>query len=195
MLSVLSSFCRIRVKFNIIHTFFQTRPCLSTTANETRMTDIKYHRPIPMSSIGGDDKVSVVCEALKRILPRTEFQMAYGSAVFRQAGYTAAESPMVDFLLAVNDPLKWHAENLRKNSSHYSFLKYTGVDCIVTIQNTAAQAYFHPFVSIDIDGQTEPCSVKYGVMSVKALTNDLLHWTSLYTVGRMQKVSGECICF
>lgn len=152
-------------------------------------------------SVGADPSVQGICEALSNCLPRTEFQMAYGSAVFRQAGYAADDKPMVDFLLAVEDPVDWHRQNLARNAHHYSFLKYFGASAISSIQETAAQVYFHPYVSIPAStsvkstgtfgsASTEPAVVKYGVMSVAALKQDLAQWNSLYAAGRLHKVIG-----
>eukprot|EP00750_Incisomonas_marina_P021870 INCI4777.1.p1 GENE.INCI4777.1~~INCI4777.1.p1 ORF type:complete len:393 (-),score=56.24 INCI4777.1:795-1973(-) len=147
-------------------------------------------------SVGADPSVQGICEALSNSLPRTEFQMAYGSAVFRQAGYAADDKPMVDFLLAVEDPVDWHRQNLARNAHHYSFLKYFGAAAISSIQGTAAQVYFHPYVSIPVpasvdqssdSGSAQPAVVKYGVMSVAALKQDLAQWNSLYAAGRLHK--------
>ena len=30
---------------------------------------------------------------------------------------------MIDFIIGVKDPVEWHEENLRKNPTHYSFLR------------------------------------------------------------------------
>ena len=98
-------------------------------------------------SAGGfdvDKSVTSVCDALRRTLPRTEFQMAYGSAVFRQAGYASADDasaqqPMVDFIVAVEDPVEWHRENMERNKHHYSFLRWIGPAAVARIQDAAAQ--------------------------------------------------------
>jgi hypothetical protein len=95
-------------------------------------------------------------------------------------------------------------ENLQRNAHHYSFLGNLGARAVAHVQNTAAQVYFHPFVTLDVpkteaEGAaerggggggttTETSLVKYGVMSVDALKRDLDGWTSLYAAGRMQKV-------
>ena len=42
-------------------------------------------------------------EALS-MLPRHRYSFAYGSGVMKQMGYGASERPMIDFVLAVDDP-------------------------------------------------------------------------------------------
>jgi hypothetical protein len=155
-------------------------------------------------SVGTDAAVTRVCEALRSALPRTDFQMAYGSAVFRQAGYDAADKPMVDFIVAVSDPVEWHRQNLARNPRHYGLLMRTlGASVIAAVQGTAAGVYFHPFVTVDTasvgsgsrpaasssstDRSGDVANVKYGVISVAALKQDLGEWSSLYTAGRLHK--------
>jgi mitochondrial translocator assembly and maintenance protein 41 len=41
---------------------------------------------------------------------------------------------MIDLVFAVSDPAQWHAENLARNPSHYSFLKMFGAQGIASIQ-------------------------------------------------------------
>ncbi|XP_015680097.1 phosphatidate cytidylyltransferase, mitochondrial [Protobothrops mucrosquamatus] len=108
---------------------------------------------------------------------------AYGSGVFQQAGSSAAptEHNMLDFVFAVDDSTTWHAMNLSKNRSHYSFLKYFGTKSICNIQSYGAGIYYNTLV---------PCNgrvIKYGVISTDALIEDLLCWKTLYVAGRLQK--------
>ncbi|KAL7986040.1 hypothetical protein Chor_011206 [Crotalus horridus] len=112
---------------------------------------------------------------------------AYGSGVFQQAGSSAAptEHNMLDFVFAVDDSTTWHAMNLSKNRSHYSFLKYLGTKSICNIQSYGAGIYYNTLV---------PCNgrvIKYGVISTDALIEDLLCWKTLYVAGRLQKPLGE----
>jgi len=174
-------------------------------AYATRGWQVRQFRPSPAFrrgtrafSVGADPSVQSVCDTLKQTLPTTQFQMAYGSAVYRQAGYAAADKPMVDFIVAVDDPKSWHEENLAKNPGHYSFLRYFGASSIAKIQDTAAGIYFHPYIKLHdpSHGAEKPdsVSVKYGVISVSALKEDLLNWTSLYSAGRLHKVRQFCSC-
>ena len=54
---------------------------------------------------------------------------------------------MMDFMIAVEDPLEWHRENLKFNRKHYSFLNYAGPEHIANIQdNYGAKVYFNTLV-------------------------------------------------
>ncbi|KAM9592338.1 phosphatidate cytidylyltransferase, mitochondrial isoform 1-T1 [Trichechus inunguis] len=108
---------------------------------------------------------------------------AYGSGVYRQAGPNANQkNPMLDLVFTVDDPVRWHSKNLKKNWSHYSFLKVLGPRIITTIQNNfGAGVYYNPLIKCD--GRL----IKYGVISTSILVEDLLTWNNLYIAGRLQK--------
>ena len=110
------------------------------------------------------------------------FAFAYGSAVFQQTGHKDVSKNMIDFVVAVDEPVEWHKENLARNSKHYSFLKYLGAKSLAHIQeNWGARVYFNTMV---------PCEgrlMKYGVISTESLKNDLLDWETLYIAGRLHK--------
>lgn len=96
-----------------------------------------------------------IAPTLLQRLPPVDVAIAYGSGVFKQISYSSmcfvvknmlycairlllrsgAESPMVDLLLAVEDPKSWHRENFSKNLSHYSsILTLMGSDMIASVQ-------------------------------------------------------------
>ncbi|XP_069907197.1 phosphatidate cytidylyltransferase, mitochondrial isoform X4 [Oryctolagus cuniculus] len=108
---------------------------------------------------------------------------AYGSGVFRQAGPNSDQkNAMLDFVFTVDDPVAWHSKNLKKNRSHYSFLKVLGPRIISSIQNNCgAGVYYNPLITCD--GRL----IKYGVISTSVLVEDLLNWNNLYVAGRLQK--------
>ncbi|XP_040594171.1 phosphatidate cytidylyltransferase, mitochondrial isoform X2 [Mesocricetus auratus] len=124
---------------------------------------------------------------LRRILAHfpedLSLAFAYGSAVYRQAGPSAhQENPMLDLVFTVDDPVAWHEKNLKKNWSHYSFLKLLGPRIISLVQNNyGAGVYFNPLIMCD--GKL----IKYGVISTGTLIDDLLNWNNLYIAGRLQK--------
>ncbi|TRY85085.1 hypothetical protein DNTS_023039 [Danionella cerebrum] len=109
---------------------------------------------------------------------------AYGSAVFRQTGSSQGQMSknMLDFVLAVDDPVTWHTMNLMENRKHYSLLRFLGPKQISSIQSDyGAGVYFNTLVP------AEERMIKYGVISTEALVDDLLHWKSLYVAGRLHK--------
>ncbi|XP_016065407.1 PREDICTED: phosphatidate cytidylyltransferase, mitochondrial isoform X3 [Miniopterus natalensis] len=125
--------------------------------------------------------------AFRRILSHfpedLSLAFAYGSGVYRQAGPSSNQkNVMLDFVFTVDDPVAWHSKNLKKNQSHYSFLKVLGPKVITTIQNNyGAGVYYNPLLMCD--GRL----IKYGVISTSILIEDLLNWNNLYIAGRLQK--------
>ncbi|VDP15364.1 unnamed protein product [Soboliphyme baturini] len=116
-------------------------------------------------------------------LPRISVSMmfAYGSGVVHQTGEIMSKN-MIDFIVAVDDPLAWHKENLRRNSAHYSFMKVFGPSYISKFQTRyAAKLYCNTMVNVN--GHL----IKYSVISTADLISDLLHWETLYVSGRLHK--------
>ncbi len=107
---------------------------------------------------------------------------AYGSGVFQQHGHKDMSQNMLDYVFAVDNPVKWHMDNMRQNAGHYSILGKLGAKRIAFIQeHFGARVYFNTLV---------PCAgrlIKYGVISTSSLINDLLDWETLYISGRLHK--------
>ena len=160
-----------------------------------------------------DDGENVIGRLLQRIVkqfPPCRFAAAYGSAVFHQPDTlnTATASPnaplasitssppMLDLLFVVDDPMEFHTANLVAHPSHYSFLKhFGGARTISSVNALPAYLYYNTNVPITTDDEAvegggsgqSPQLIKYGVIAVDRVTEDLSHWTTLYTAGRMQK--------
>lgn len=116
-----------------------------------------------------------------RFPPGVQMAFAYGSGVFQQTGQDTSRN-MLDFILVVDDPHTWHADNLKLNRSHYSFLSKLGPYYISRIQeNYGAGIYFNTLVPF------ENRLIKYGVISKSRLITDLLEWDTLYVSGRLHK--------
>ncbi|KAN0062817.1 Mitochondrial translocator assembly and maintenance protein 41 [Thecaphora frezii] len=119
------------------------------------------------------------------------FAFAYGSGVFSQsqAGPEHSKKPstrdgrkMVDFIFAVTHPKHWHALNMAQNPRHYSLLsRLLGSSLAAYVQRRGAGLWYHPYVTIHHE------LVKYGVISIEDLCDDLLDWRTLYVSGRMHK--------
>jgi len=57
---------------------------------------------------------------------------------------------MTDVIFVVDDAERWHEENLKRNRSHYSGLKWLGPSYIAKIQDTfASGVYYNPFVTVE----------------------------------------------
>lgn len=93
---------------------------------------------------------------------------------------------MLDLLLVVDDVLAFHTANLAAHPSHYSFLKhFGGASTIASVNSLPAYLYYNTNASMAASERQQ--LVKYGVIAADRLTQDLTHWTTLYTAGRMHK--------
>ena len=120
-----------------------------------------------------------------------KFAFAYGSGVFEQLENApppkTASSNMIDFVFAVDDSVKFHDENLRRNPSHYSFLRHLGPYYISRLQDAVpAGVYYNTLVPLELDDSSTRL-IKYGVVSEHALIRDLFDWDYLYMSGRLHK--------
>mmetsp|Transcript_32001 Transcript_32001/g.83333 ORF Transcript_32001/g.83333 Transcript_32001/m.83333 type:complete len:453 (-) Transcript_32001:97-1455(-) len=138
-------------------------------------------------------------------LPPVQHAFAYGSGVLHQPGLympergesaiketceqapqptiPSSKGPMIDFFLAVDDPLKWHTQNIQKNPGHYSWVAKLGPGAIKGIaDHVGVGIHFNTLVRIQ-GGQM----IKYGVTSTSSLLDDLHTWRHLYVAGRLQK--------
>ncbi|OMH84379.1 Phosphatidate cytidylyltransferase, mitochondrial [Zancudomyces culisetae] len=113
------------------------------------------------------------------------YAVAYGSGVYQQQGYTEnhQKKTMVDMVFAVTHPEHWHAINMQQHREHYSMMsRMLGSASVSFIQEKlGAGVYYNTYVEM------EGVQLKYGVISVDSMTNDLLGWTSMYLAGRLHK--------
>ncbi|CAN6466467.1 unnamed protein product [Victoria cruziana] len=113
-------------------------------------------------------------------LPPVDFCCVYGSSLLPS---TKDKKPMVDYILGVSDPEEWHLKNLQKNKDHYA--SWTAILGPRTITQIADQigvgVHFNPFV------KWKDKIIKYGVMRMHDLVNDVLKWEKFYVSGRLQK--------
>jgi len=123
---------------------------------------------------------------LLEVLPRgVEHAFAYGSGVFQHFGSKEVRksTKVLDYVLAVDDPVKWHTENLARNPGHYGKLsKRIGARGITRIaERVGCGVHFNPFV--EVDSQLH----KYGVVATARLLDDLRNWREIYIAGRLHK--------
>ncbi|KAI8375356.1 mitochondrial matrix Mmp37-domain-containing protein [Choanephora cucurbitarum] len=156
-----------------------------------RLRQYQFHPTnIPDSPDFGTNQYISINEELKRQLKAVvstfnapvRYAVAYGSGVFRQAGYDEKKKPMVDFIFGVSHPGHWHDLNIQQNPHHYSGLRRLGSGAISLLQEkVGAGVYFNPYV--EVNGM----NIKYGVVSIEKLCKDLIDWETLYLAGRMHK--------
>lgn len=116
--------------------------------------------------------------------PEVKYAFAYGSGVFHQPKLykRGDDAPMVDMIFAVDDCSSWHRENLHRNWSHYSFMRYLGPERMSRIADTlGVGVYFNTLVPIGTR------VVKYGVIGRQNLMDDLQNWRHMYVAGRLHK--------
>ncbi|KXS21722.1 mitochondrial matrix Mmp37 [Gonapodya prolifera JEL478] len=116
------------------------------------------------------------------------YAIGYGSGVFQQEGYdkATAPQPMLDFLFAVDDPVRWHCHNINQNPHHYTSFTRSLLNLHPSLSNPllnrlGAGVWFNSYVEIN------GFQCKYGVMGVETLWQDLKHWRTFYFAGRLQK--------
>ncbi|CAH2041010.1 unnamed protein product [Thlaspi arvense] len=132
--------------------------------------------------------------SLLSVLPPVEFCCVYGSSLHPN---NADKSSMVDYILGVSDPLKWHTEasckllylpfslyNLEMNPDHYAswMVQLKGAKLITQVADEiGVGVHFNPFVT------WKDKMFKYGVVRMDDLIRDLLNWEKFYLSGRLQK--------
>lgn len=125
-------------------------------------------------------------QILTKFPQQFSFCFAYGSGVKKQLGYENAavqQKTMIDLIFAVDDPVRWHSQNLQLNSSHYSAMKYFGHRGVAAYQcSVGAKLYTNTLVPLE-NGQL----IKYGVIATHQLIDDLCNWSYLYVAGRLHK--------
>ncbi|KAJ4978975.1 hypothetical protein NE237_009755 [Protea cynaroides] len=122
-----------------------------------------------------------VLAGLLDALPPVEFCCAYGSAILPN---NQDKNTMVDYILGVSDPMQWHSENLEKNREHYaSWMIHLGGAKLITqvADEIGVGVHFNPFVPYDDK------LIKYGVVRMHDLVQDILNWERFYLSGRLQK--------
>lgn len=153
-------------------------------------------------------------ESLRQILWQfrapIRYAFAYGSGVFGQSGgggkssaglskeeliphpdppkavrdWQKGGAKVIDFIFGVSHTHHWHSLNLTQHPDHYSFLQYLPFNsgAISRIQDSfGAGVYFNPYITVN------GVMIKYGVVNLDTLRQDLSEWTTLYLAGRLQK--------
>ena len=96
---------------------------------------------------------------------------------------------MLDLIFAVEDPLAWHAANLARNRAHYSGpVPPLGAAAVAAVQTRlGAAVWYNTLVPMPGAAGGGGRTMKYGVVSVDDLLDDLRSWRHLYLAGRLHK--------
>lgn len=123
--------------------------------------------------------------SLLGVLPPVSHAVAYGSGVFEQLGSAAVSktAKVVDYILAVDDAVAWHEENLMANPVHYGRLSRAvgGRNTVALADSVGLGVHFNPYVKVG----AQLC--KYGIVSKASLLRDLTEWENIYLAGRLHK--------
>ncbi|KAF8390857.1 hypothetical protein HHK36_023156 [Tetracentron sinense] len=107
-----------------------------------------------------ENKKRAELAGLLNMLPPVEFCCAYGSALLPN---NRDKTTMVDYILGVSDPMRWHSEITQ------------------IADEIGVGVHFNPFVT------WEDKMIKYGVVRMHDLVQDILNWERFYLSGRLQK--------
>ena len=92
----------------------------------------------------------------KMKLPQPLYAFAYGSGVFSQAPksqQTGSTPPMIDMIIAVQNPEHWHARNMQVNPHHYPWwTRWCGEKGIRVVQRSGAGLWYVPYVKVGDEG-------------------------------------------
>lgn len=138
-----------------------------------------------------DSKMSVRerVSSVLATLPPARHAFAYGSAVLRDASVSNVERAL-DLVVVVDDPVRWHVENMEMNPSHYAGqMRASGVRGVDFVsRRLGVGAHYNSRLS-DAHGR----AFKYGVVGKKDLLDDMHTWRHLFVAGRMHKPHYEAL--
>nr|VZI32441.1 unnamed protein product [Spirometra erinaceieuropaei] len=142
--------------------------------------------------------MSASCVSLLQTIVQTAFPrncglfsaFGYGSVAIPQHGRSTANSQL-DLVLIVEDPLSWHLENCAKNPHHYSRISQRFNQKLLKLAVSKwpnPAVYYNPLVKwTDPSNSFPPQLIKYGVVGLSRLLQDLNSWSDLYIAGRLHK--------
>ncbi|KNC82408.1 hypothetical protein SARC_05304 [Sphaeroforma arctica JP610] len=127
------------------------------------------------------DQAAFSKKVMNRFPENIVFAFAYGSGISPQEGSDIKDN-MIDLVFAVEDSRRWHSENLKRNPTDYSAMRFLGPAAITHLQTkVGASVYYNTLVPF------EDRLIKYGVIEADDLAKDLTEWNTLYLSGRLHK--------
>ncbi|KAK8119352.1 uncharacterized protein PG998_003978 [Apiospora kogelbergensis] len=175
--------------------------------------DIEKFADLPYTNFGVNQHIVIdkeFKECLRQVLWQfrapVRYAFAYGSGVFPQSKKSKdaategqiksvhskaplpvqkaqnGEPKMIDFIFGVTHTQHFHSLNINQHRDHYSSLASLGSGAVSFVQDRmGAGVYFNTHVTVD------GLLIKYGVVSLETLKNDLRDWETLYLAGRLHK--------
>ena len=113
--------------------------------------------------------------------------VAYGSGVYKQAGYKDGQRVMRDMIFGVGNVIDFHQRILEERRSDYpAASRGKSADQLAEITHRAAGMFYAPYVDFQ-NSEGEDLLLKWGVIDRGRLISDLENWDSLYAAGRLHK--------
>lgn len=124
-----------------------------------RMETTKLQYPQQQNYNKEQNDIWKLGQDIQKEFPPVDAAFMYGSGVFKQKNINNTNR-MIDIILVVTDPERWHHQNIQTRSSDYSCItKFLGIKSICKIQRYGGGVLFHPFIDISIDNRRY--SIKY----------------------------------
>lgn len=128
-----------------------------------------------------DAHENILQNILSDFPPGISLAFAYGSGIFQQKGNVSSKN-MLDFVFVLENSHRWHEDNLKLHSKHYSIVGRFGSNAVVSLQDKfGAGMYYNTLVPM------EGRLIKYGTISRDNFLLDLNNWQWLYLSGRLHK--------
>ncbi|CED83188.1 Uncharacterized conserved protein [Phaffia rhodozyma] len=181
----------------------QNRNSFETQPEPHLQCRAQLENPAPMVSLP-DSTLTVLSSIVGSFRAPIRYAFAYGSGIFPQsngspgtasmdsniqvegtaeARKSTEKKPMLDFVFATTHPDHFHSINMQQNPSHYpAYMRLLGSNAVTWLQEKGgAGVWYNAYVEV------EGVTIKYGVISVDKLCEDLINWDTLYCSGRMHK--------
>jgi mitochondrial translocator assembly and maintenance protein 41 len=126
-------------------------------------------------------------DIIKDHFGETAMVMMYGSAAFKQLGYSQEDiqTSKLDCIVAVPDLKQWHQEHAERHPEDFPMVAHLLGPKVRTKIQGKKSWFVHTELPIQ-DGKYQR-KIKVGIIEQAALVDDLTEWNQFYVAGRMQK--------
>lgn len=136
-----------------------------------------------------DHSLVEFADVIKEHFGETAMVMMYGSAAFKQIGYSKEEiqSSKLDCIIAVPDMKNWQKEHQERHPEDFPMIAHLIGSNIRSRLQDKKTWFVHTELPTQ-DGHHQR-KIKVGIIEESALVEDLSMWSQFYIAGRMQKPS------